>query len=61
MEKDAYQKLLTEKITQKYKPSNEKTVDKINEEFATIAGKLNLSEKNRFNYGETGFCHNERP
>ena len=32
-------------ITQKYKLSDEKTVDKISKEFSTIAGKLNLSER----------------
>ena len=45
MDKKAYSKLLTENITQKYKPSDEKTVDNISKEFATIAGKLNLSER----------------
>ena len=45
MDKNAYSKLLTENITQKYKPSSERTVDKINKEFASIAGKLNLNER----------------
>ena len=45
MDKNAYSKLLTEKITQKYKLSNEKIEDKISKEFSTIAGKLNLSER----------------